>query len=94
MSACFTRAGTVIALVYRSGREATKRDEAFAVWLRNTRPELTRSDAMRHSDRRVLSVQTAMALGRAEKAQAAQELVNKGSATVKRHGILQFRAGP
>ena len=43
---------------------------------------MTRSDkvllAMRHSDRRVFSVQTVVALECAEKAQAAQELAHKG----------------
>ena len=49
---------------------------------------------MRHDDRRVFSVHTRLALGRAGKAEVSQELAHKGSPPLEREGaILQFRAG-
>ena len=47
---------------------------------------------MRHSDRRVFSVQTAIALQCAEKAQAAQELAHKGSTAPSCMGLKRSSA--
>jgi hypothetical protein len=65
--------------VYVRGVRRPKGMKTSTVGRRTTRPEVTTSDAMRHGDRDVLSVRTRSDVGRAGKAEAAQELAHKGS---------------